>query len=471
MSDDTTPDVPARSDEIADDVAEEVAGDVSATPEPSAEPVPAPTPAEFVPATPTACPIGPPVTAGTTVVLGVSKGAYPDTSGFVTVPEVTGLSEANAIEAMQHAGLNVAVVSDPGPVRTGRVWAQTPPAGTGASSGAKAAIIVSSGKPEDGSARTVLPDLVGRPQAEAEDVLRSVGLSTFVVADFNSAVPAGYVVTQQPNARSLAAEPDDRVWMWVVGALGVIMLALIAMFIFVSPATEQVTVPSIVGLTSAEAESVIASAGLKVGSITTVVTTATPEGLVASQEPTAGASADADSAVNFVVATASQTGTAPGTPPTSTPAPGGGTQPAANVVVPNVVGQTKDVATRTLQDAGLASSAYENYSATVPTGQVIAQSPPSGSSVAKGTTIALSVSKGQSPPTITNVAVPSVVNLPQADAEKALTDVGLVAVAAKAASQSPTGTVFAQVPVAGDSVATGTSVLIAVSAGPPPTGQ
>ena len=68
----------------------------------------------------------------------------------------------------------------------------------------------------------------------------------------------------------------------------------------------------------------------------------------------------------------------------------------------------------------------ENYSQTVPNGQVISQAPAAGASVAPGTQVTIFVSKGPQPTDAQTVQVPNVVQQEQAKAEQTLKDVGLV---------------------------------------------
>src|SRR5438128_4205276 len=78
----------------------------------------------------------------------------------------------------------------------------------------------------------------------------------------------------------------------------------------------------------------------------------------------------------------------------------------ARVTVPDVTGQTEQVAVARLKRAGLAPVASLAASSTVPIGLVISESPPRGSRVAKGTRVSVAVSNGPG-----SAAVPSVEGL------------------------------------------------------------
>jgi formylglycine-generating enzyme required for sulfatase activity len=76
-----------------------------------------------------------------------------------------------------------------------------------------------------------------------------------------------------------------------------------------------------------------------------------------------------------------------------------GPEPVA-VAVPNVVGMTQTAAQSALTSAGLTlGTVTEQYHATVPAGLVIGQDPIAGTSVAPGSAVALTVSKGSEPVT------------------------------------------------------------------------
>ena len=91
------------------------------------------------------------------------------------------------------------------------------------------------------------------------------------------------------------------------------------------------------------------------------------------------------------------------------------------VPVPNVAGLTQSVAATVLAAADLTvGTVTEQYSATVPSGVVISQTPATETGALPGSSVALVVSKGPQP-----VTVPNVVGQTQASASAALTGAGL----------------------------------------------
>ena len=94
----------------------------------------------------------------------------------------------------------------------------------------------------------------------------------------------------------------------------------------------------------------------------------------------------------------------------------------AVVGVPQVTGWSYAEASATLKDNGYEVSKEEIFSADVPAGNVISQTPEAGSDVAKGSVVTLRVSLGAE---ITKVRVPNVVGKDQMTAAAELTEAGL----------------------------------------------
>ncbi|MHC5140066.1 MAG: fibronectin type III domain-containing protein, partial [Planctomycetota bacterium] len=138
----------------------------------------------------------------------------------------------------------------------------------------------------------------------------------------------------------------------------------------------------------------------------------------------------------------------------------------APVSVPNVVGQAQATAESNITGAGLVVGTVTTaYSAVVPVGDVISQSPVGSTSVAPGTSVDIEVSLG-----VQMVAVPDVVGQAQATAEANIVAANLVVgtVTTAYSSSVSAGDVISQSPVGSTSVASGTSVDIEVSLGAEP---
>ena len=137
------------------------------------------------------------------------------------------------------------------------------------------------------------------------------------------------------------------------------------------------------------------------------------------------------------------------------------TTAAATSTVPKVTGIAVQSAKFQLRDAKLGSK-VTRLAAAKPKGIVVAQAPKAGTSVPRGTAVALVVSNGPG-----RVAMPKLVGLPKADAVQALQAIGLTPTVQEVASTKPPGTVLAQTPGAGKTLAKGATVTLKVSKGAP----
>jgi PASTA domain len=137
---------------------------------------------------------------------------------------------------------------------------------------------------------------------------------------------------------------------------------------------------------------------------------------------------------------------------------------AAQISIPNVVGDSQTVATTAITGAGLTvGTVTQASSATVASGSVISQTPAAGASAASGASVALVVSSGPAP-----VAVPNVVGNTQAAATTAITGAGLkLGTLTQATSATVVaGDVVSENPAAGTSVTNGSAVALVISTGP-----
>ncbi|WP_342346735.1 PASTA domain-containing protein, partial [uncultured Nitrospira sp.] len=405
------------------------------------------------------------VEAGSAVALLVSVGA--------AVPNVVGLAQLAAQSAITNAGLTVGTVTsaNSATVPIGNVISQNPVSGGGnVEPGSPVAFVVSLG--------TAVPNVVGLAQAAAQTAITNVGLTVGTVTQAGSAtVPAGDVISQNPGGGN-NVEPGSTV----------------ALVVSLGPA-----VPNVVGLMQAAAQTAITSAGLTVGSVTSTNSQTVAIGNVISQTPVAGTNVAPGTAVNLVtslgtavpnvvglaqaaaqtaitnvgliVGTVTQAGSATvpaGDVISQNPGGGNNVEPGSTValvvslgpVVPNVVGLTQAAAQTAITSAGLTVGTVTTAtSVTVPIGNVISQTPASGTSVTAGSVVNLVVSLG--------AAVPNVVGLAQAAAQTAITTAGLTVGTVTTATSATVaiGAVISQNPIAGVNVTTGSAVNLVVSLG------
>src|SRR4051794_28073497 len=205
-----------------------------------------------------------------------------------TVPGVVGLTQAAATTAILNAGLTVGTVtSAPSTtIKIGLVSATTPVAGVTLPPLSKVNLVISTG--------TTVPTVVGLPlgdtqtAATALNALFEVGLvAGTITPQASTTVPAGIVISSTPVAATVVD----------VGT---------SVNLVVSSGRPPVTVPNVVGLAQAAAQTALTNVGLT-STVTFQPSTTVGAGLVISQSPTSGATAAAGSAVALVVSQ----GTAP----------------------------------------------------------------------------------------------------------------------------------------------------------------
>lgn len=396
------------------------------------------------------------VIAGAVIVLVVVLLA---TRG-VTVPDVTGKTQADAVKAIEEVGLSVGTVTQLADQEApaGSVIKQEPAAGAKADKGSKVALSVSTGP---GTA--AVPDVVGMTKAEAESALTSAGFVPASASQYDLSAPVGVVMEQLPAGGDQAAAGSQ-----------------VGLLVSKGRPNVSVTVPDVTGMTADEATTTLADAGLVAVPVEAYVADV-PKGDVAEQEPVAGVKATPLSEVLVTVSLGQGTTT---------------------VSVPDVVGQPKADAVKTLESAGLVVTVAQAYSPDVARGVVIAQEPKAGIKVEAGGDAGLLVSLGKPPsptsspspsptgqpspsaspsqppsggidpptrPEIPRATVPDVVGMEAAQAEQELKSLGLRPVVLKAASATvPAGAVSAQLPKAGTQVPKTYPVLLLVSTGPVP---
>ncbi len=140
---------------------------------------------------------------GTTVILLISSG-----DNGSSVPDVTGLSQAEAKVTLENSGFVVDITeSGSDSVEAGNVISQNPTAGSSAESGSTVILVISNGKGSVSAGSITVPDLKGMTEQAAKTALTASGLSFTSVTEENSdTVAAGLVMSQSPTAGSTVEE-------------------------------------------------------------------------------------------------------------------------------------------------------------------------------------------------------------------------------------------------------------------------
>ncbi len=216
------------------------------------------------------------VDQGSTVTLTVSQGP-----GNTIVPSVAGLSQAQALEMLKAAHLNVTRIesesSDSTPA--GSATRTEPVAGTPLPFNSGVTLFVSSGKPQ-----VTVPDVTGLAEADAKSQLTNDGFQVQASNQPSTTVQAGNVISQSPSGGSKAAS----------GATVTLVIATKA------PVTTA-SVANVIGDTLNGATNSLAAAGFKVASVAKTVSQQNQDGIVLSQSPGAGTTLNKGSTVTVVV--------------------------------------------------------------------------------------------------------------------------------------------------------------------------
>jgi beta-lactam-binding protein with PASTA domain len=204
------------------------------------------------------------------------------------------------------------------------------------------------------------PSVVGLSSAEAKTEAETAGM-VYVVRgiQFTTAVAPGLVTIQYPTAGT-AVEKGDQ------------------LSVLLSTNVPVATVPDVVGQLPLPAVNALEAAGFVISGVKGEQSTE-PRGTVLAQDPAAGTQANIGSGVALTLSQG---------PPTDT------------VAVPNLVGMQQNVAEDMLAAMGLTGTASTTASS-APQGEVVAQSPAAGTSVAPGASVAVVVSDGSTAPVST----------------------------------------------------------------------
>jgi eukaryotic-like serine/threonine-protein kinase len=227
--------------------------------------------------------------SGTTVELTISSGP-----GSTTVPAVVQLSRTQAIAQLHLAGLKVSrVLSEPSTtVPKGEATRTDPDAGIDLQTGQGVVLYISTGV-----APVSVPTVTGDTVQTAQAALSAFSVS--ITQKASSTAQPGTVLSQTPLGGT-SALPGSRV-------------ALV-----VAEKEPTVTVPNLVGQTTAEATSTVTGLGLKVKTTAQLTATSTDNGKVLFQTPVANGKAAQGATVTLVIGKYSATATTTGTGTTTT---------------------------------------------------------------------------------------------------------------------------------------------------------
>ena len=336
------------------------------------------------------------------------------------VPDVVYMTEEDAVLELMTAKLNVGTITHvyDFDVPSGQVISQSIAADETVIITTEVDIIVS-----DGPEMVGVPSLYDMNLTEAIGIIEGAGLTVGdITTGYSFTVAQGNVIGQ-----SIAGGGTT-----VIGS---------AVDLIVSDGPQIVTVPDVVGMTEANAETAIVDAGLTVGTPTLHYSATVAAGVVISQSVEGNEDVLIGSVISLLISKGAKMTTVPDV-----------------AELPQAHGEAMiEAADLTVGTITTASSM------TVPAGYIISQSLTAGESVAVDTVVDLVVSSG-----MPMVVVPGLADLTEAEAETSLTDMDLVLGEVSYANSStvPAGNIISQSIAAGESVVINTEIDLVISSGP-----
>jgi len=213
------------------------------------------------------------VDRGSTVTVLVSSGP-----GEAQVPDVEGLSRRDARRALDELGFRIREEREPSTaIARGQATRTQPGAGTALQIGLVVTLFISDGPPQ-----RPVPDVVGRPLAEARAALEAAGFAVTTSEQESADTDPGTVLAQSPGGGQEVAEGSS-----------------VALTVAAAPA--DAPVPDVLGETDSDALRILQEAGFDVATRRREVQTPDEDGVVLDQTPAGGRRAAPGETVTIVV--------------------------------------------------------------------------------------------------------------------------------------------------------------------------
>ena len=275
---------------------------------------------------------------------------------------------------------------------------------------------------------TAVPDVTGEQLSVAIALLEQSGFKVGEVSRVQRQTARNTVFEQEPVASPPAGQASlDCAFLNFLCSKPKVNLS-------VSAGPGRAAVPGTAGLTEQDAVAMVEDAGFE-ARVRSAASEEVDAGLVIHSEPSGGTVATHGSTVVLTISK--------------------GPKPAT---VPVLVGTQRGVAVQQIRASGLVPDVSETEDP-APPGEVIRQTPSAGSTLSRGSTVSIVVSKGER-----EVTVPDVVGQERAEAVQTLRDAGLTPTVEEQETESfdQLGSVITQFPPAGAEVEQGTSVTLVV---------
>jgi len=180
---------------------------------------------------------------------------------------------------------------------------------------------------------THVPAVAGMTEQDATALAQTDSLQVDSLQAYSETIDIGHVIRVEPDQGKRVTKGST-------------------VTLYVSKGPERYDMPTVVGLSEADARTAILNAHMAVGTVTQDWSETVAEGLVISASQDAGASLKPDTPIDLVISK--------------------GREP---IPLPAYAGQLADTASQALTDAGFTVTTSEDNSPSVPTGNVISQDP------------------------------------------------------------------------------------------------
>lgn len=339
----------------------------------------------------------------------------------VQVPNLLGMTEAQARKALndKNLGYDVSERKPSDRYEEGQIMEQSVDANKKVDKNTTIEVVVSTGIEE-----IAVPDVVGRTEKEAEELLKKENLRMSPELVFDDEIEENKIIRTEPAAGEMVEKNSE-----------------IKVYISRGREIKTTYVPNVVGKTEEEAKRLLAEKNL-IADVEAKHDDYVEAGKVISSEPIEGSEVEEGTHVKIYVSLGTE-----------------------NVEVPSVEGRSLDDAKRILNDSGFNVSTKEENHDTIAEGMVISQSPGVGTRLAKGSTVEVTVSLGKK----TEYAeVPSLYKMTEDQARQALEARGLKlgAVTSQPSDNGEAaGLVIEQEYASGSQLEKGSSVRVIISSG------
>ncbi|GIG41390.1 Stk1 family PASTA domain-containing Ser/Thr kinase [Cellulomonas phragmiteti] len=284
------------------------------------------------------------------IIWAIVANQAPPPETTVEVPAVAGLSQEEAFAAIREADLLPKPAQETSDLEAGLATRTDPAEGTVVDKESEVLVYISTGPAE-----VTVPDVAGRTEAEAVDLLEAAGL----------------VVSPTRQREDSPTVPKDRVTKTDPAANAPVRAgATVTLYV----SSGNVVVPNVTGKNVEVATEELAALGLRVN--TSGVESTEPEGNVVSQDRAEGDIVPQGTTVRLGIAEA----------------------PSTAAVPTNLRGMTYEMAVQALTAAGLTNVAREEVQSDEPAGTVVSSDPSGGTQIAKEQRVTLRVSRGPSGP-------------------------------------------------------------------------